>query len=689
MRRIHWYPFLMLLLVARPASALELHWSSGATDLQFTSATRCTLVVQADSTEATLPGQWRLLWLADSSSINVVAIDSLNACLADTAGAYAIDPPSTPADSAAHQATAHFCSAGSSAAITAYFVLDQPGGSQGSLKVVALDPTDPDSIRVIETNEVTCNGGVSGTYAPVILRAGRSHPSSELRIEAVGLGLADAALVEIAAPDTSWRVALDVEASSDTRLTAVARIAADLPPFVLNVGRFSGEVGFASLPADTASLLSVQPACVNQIKEINQTSGEDIQPKDFAIVASRDSFHIFYTRHDYNLSAHPERDEKIIGHKRSRDLYSWFPTEQTMHSVVARPGMWDSAHVWAPSIIKKPSDPTYYMFYTGVYGGGLQRIGVATSLDLNVWTQEATEIYKSSDVYWAQIGTPEFRDPFVMPDPINAGHYLLYFVTKSQDRKRFIVGVATTPPGDPGNLRSWTSPQPLWNTDYAHTGEAVIESPHAFKDPGNRWWLFYTGYNTSSDPAFVSFETNDVSPTNLDTLSWSAPDTLFDFLGGDVTLQYWHASEYYRLAPGYEYLMAFNDGQHSVDIAQVSWHGSHVFALNDSCGPKSVLAVGDRPQLPGIELEVLGRQPSQGSISFRIGQSARMRVELAIFDIAGRRVRTLLDEELAEGAREVRWDGRGGRGEMPGAGVYVARLSAAGDRRITKVVLLR
>lgn len=67
-----WRPSLVLpvvlLLLPAPSSAIELHWSSGADTLSFTSATRCTLIVQADSTEATLPNQWRLLWLADSSA---------------------------------------------------------------------------------------------------------------------------------------------------------------------------------------------------------------------------------------------------------------------------------------------------------------------------------------------------------------------------------------------------------------------------------------------------------------------------------------------------------------------------------------------------------------------------------------------------------------------------------------------
>ena len=689
MRRVHWCPLALLMLVPGSSHALQLRWSTGSTDLVFTEATRCTLIVRADSAEATLPGEWRLLWLADSAGVNLVAVDSSAACQATAAQVSTIELPGTTADSTANQITAHFCSASQDQPIEARFLLDQPGGSKGRLKVVALDPTDPDSSRVIASNEVTYNGSVTGTYSPIVLRAGRFHPTADLRIEAIGVGLSNAPRVEIAAPDTSWRLALEVEQQTDTRITAVARVAADLPPFVLNVGRSSGEIGVASLPADTASALSVQPACTNEMKEINLISHEDIQPKDFAIVASRDSFHIFYTRQDYNLPT--SQTAKIIGHKRSRDLYNWDPHEHTLHSVVAQPGLWDGKHVWAPTIIKKPGDITYYMLYTGVDSNDVQRIGVATSTDLNVWNQDATASYQSSNVNWALTGTPEFRDPFVMADPDSAGRYLLYFVTKTQARRRLVAGVARTDPFDPANLRLWKFPQPLWNTDSLTSGAAFIESPHAFQDPDDRWWLFYSGFNTGSgkDSAFVTYQTNDVSPADLDTTRWSAPDTLYRALGGDQKLQFWHAPEYLGWNADYEYLLAFNDSEHSVSISQVSWHGPHTFVLTDSCPPSTVLEVSADTLTARFKLEVLGAQPGKAPVAFRVHAPARTPVELAIFDMAGRRVRTLVDGELPAGVSEARWDGRGTRGHSPASGIYFARLSGAGGQRIAKLVLLR
>ena len=116
MRRVRWLLVLALLLVPGVSHAIQLHWSSGADTLTFTEATRAILVLRADSAEVTLPPEWRLLWVGDSTEVEVVALDSLEVCEGDTAQVYGVDGPSTPEDSTAHRVTAHFCSGGSSAA---------------------------------------------------------------------------------------------------------------------------------------------------------------------------------------------------------------------------------------------------------------------------------------------------------------------------------------------------------------------------------------------------------------------------------------------------------------------------------------------------------------------------------------------------------------------------------------------
>ncbi len=59
LRRIR--PLVLVVSLPHTASALQLRWHTGAMNLDFTASTRCTLVVEADSSEARLPSEWRLL----------------------------------------------------------------------------------------------------------------------------------------------------------------------------------------------------------------------------------------------------------------------------------------------------------------------------------------------------------------------------------------------------------------------------------------------------------------------------------------------------------------------------------------------------------------------------------------------------------------------------------------------------
>lgn len=55
MRGVQLYLWTLLMLLPETSFALQLRWSTGSTDLTFSEATRCTLVVRADSAEVQLP----------------------------------------------------------------------------------------------------------------------------------------------------------------------------------------------------------------------------------------------------------------------------------------------------------------------------------------------------------------------------------------------------------------------------------------------------------------------------------------------------------------------------------------------------------------------------------------------------------------------------------------------------------
>lgn len=62
-------------------------------------------------------------------------------------------------------------------------------------------------------------------------------------------------------------------------------------------------------------------------------------------------------------------------------------------------------------------------------------------------------------------------------------------------------------------------------------------------------------------------------------------------------------------------------------------------------------------------------------------------VILRIYDVAGRRVRTLVDEVHVPGAYSVMWDGRNSRGNKVSTGIYFYQL-IAGNKSISKKIVL-
>jgi len=68
---------------------------------------------------------------------------------------------------------------------------------------------------------------------------------------------------------------------------------------------------------------------------------------------------------------------------------------------------------------------------------------------------------------------------------------------------------------------------------------------------------------------------------------------------------------------------------------------------------------------------------------------SRARVSLRLFDVQGRAVRTLVDQDAAAGSFRAAWDGRTDSGSAAGRGIYFAKLEADGRVIDTRKVLIR
>jgi hypothetical protein len=77
---------------------------------------------------------------------------------------------------------------------------------------------------------------------------------------------------------------------------------------------------------------------------------------------------------------------------------------------------------------------------------------------------------------------------------------------------------------------------------------------------------------------------------------------------------------------------------------------------------------------------------SAATLAFDLPRAAPVR--LALYDVRGRCVRILLDEQTAGGSHVVHWDGRDHAGRRIGAGVYQVRMDYEGRHRTARLVIL-
>lgn len=94
--------------------------------------------------------------------------------------------------------------------------------------------------------------------------------------------------------------------------------------------------------------------------------------------------------------------------------------------------------------------------------------------------------------------------------------------------------------------------------------------------------------------------------------------------------------------------------------------------------------------LPAAALALSAQpNPFNPKTTLRFALAAPATVELAICDVSGRRLRTLLSGRLLAGEQRLDWDGRDEAGRELPSGVYLAQLGGGGQRATSKLVLLR
>jgi beta-fructofuranosidase len=157
----------------------------------------------------------------------------------------------------------------------------------------------------------------------------------------------------------------------------------------------------------------------------------DLWVWDFWLADDGRHFHLFFL-HAPRAIGHPdERHHNVsIGHATSADLSLWTVMSDALRPA-ARPAF-DDVATWTGSVVRH-RDGTWFMFYTGVGTGERarkQRVGLATSDDLEHWRRHSGSPLVESDPRWYEqlqdaLPGEAWRDPWVFADPGGDGWHML------------------------------------------------------------------------------------------------------------------------------------------------------------------------------------------------------------------------------------------------------------------------
>lgn len=142
-------------------------------------------------------------------------------------------------------------------------------------------------------------------------------------------------------------------------------------------------------------------------------------------------------------------------------------------------------------------------------------------------------------------------------------------------------------------------------------------------------------------------------------------------------------------APGSGYLLSGSVGQPFA--GPISGSSYTIQGGFWNAGSPSLVGVeGDRPELPTafrVHPSVPNPFSTQTTIGFDLPSDQR--VQMAVYDLNGKRVRVLLDHAMPAGRHSLTWAGIGDDGRPLAPGVYWITTQAGSRRDVHRTVLLK
>ena len=105
----------------------------------------------------------------------------------------------------------------------------------------------------------------------------------------------------------------------------------------------------------------------------------------------------------------------------------------------------------------------------------------------------------------------------------------------------------------------------------------------------------------------------------------------------------------------------------------------------------SMMSAAPDPGAEGTRLRLAANHPNpfsaQTTISYALPSAGAIRLE--VFDVQGRRVKTLVEGIQEAGSHSAIWDGRNAEDALVGSGIYFTRLTSGAETRTAKLMLIR
>ena len=145
-----------------------------------------------------------------------------------------------------------------------------------------------------------------------------------------------------------------------------------------------------------------------------------------------------------------------------------------------------------------------------------------------------------------------------------------------------------------------------------------------------------------------------------------------------------------------DYYKLVDTGTHELTFSADGYHSKTVSGVSTTWGTPAIVDVQLAPvatPVPGAERLITAvaawPNPFNPSTKLSITVPAAGPVGLDVYDLQGRKVRSLLATELAAGVHPVIWDGRNDGGAVVPSGVYFARAQTVRGQATAKLLLVK